>query len=56
MIQGAGWTDGLAIAPLRRTLGEGRVIEFHVRDGRVRYAVGIGAAREINVVRRLIER
>jgi NADPH-dependent 2,4-dienoyl-CoA reductase/sulfur reductase-like enzyme len=56
MIQGAGWTDGLAIAPLRRTLGEGRVIEFHVRDGRVRYAVGIGVAREINIVRRLIER
>jgi 3-phenylpropionate/trans-cinnamate dioxygenase ferredoxin reductase subunit len=56
MIQGAGWTDGLAIAPARRTLGEGRAIEFHVRDGRVRYAVGIGAARDINVVRRLIER
>ena len=56
MIQGAGWTDGLAIAPLRRTLGEGRAIEFHVCDGRVRYAVGIGAAREINIVRRLIER
>jgi hypothetical protein len=27
-----------------------------VRDGRVRHAVGIGAAREINAVRRLIER
>jgi 3-phenylpropionate/trans-cinnamate dioxygenase ferredoxin reductase subunit len=56
MIESAGWTNGLAIAPLRRTLGEGCVIEFYVRDGRVRHAVGIGAAREINAVRRLIER
>lgn len=56
MIQGAGWSDGLVIPALRRTLGENRAIEFHVRDGRVRYAVGIGASREINVTRRLIER
>ena len=56
MIQGAGWPDGLAIPPLRRTLGERRVIEFHVRDGKVRYAVGIGMSREINLARRLIER
>jgi NADPH-dependent 2,4-dienoyl-CoA reductase/sulfur reductase-like enzyme len=56
MIQGAGWSDGLGLPCLRRTLGENCAIEFHVRDGRVRYAVGIGAAREINVTRRLIER
>lgn len=56
MIQGAGWPDGLVLPPLRRLLGEGRLIEFHVRDGRVRYAVGIGVSREINIVRRLIER
>jgi len=56
MIQGAGWPDGLALPCLRRTLGENRVIEFHVGEGRVRYAVAIGAAREINITRRLIER
>ena len=56
MLQGAGWPDGLVLPPLRRVLGEGRVLEFHVLDGRVRYAVGIGVAREINIVRRLIER
>lgn len=56
MLQGVGWSDGLALPPLRRTLGEGRVIEFHVHDGKVRYAVGIGVSREINIVRRLIER
>ena len=53
-IQGAGWSDGLAQPCLRRTLGDNRVIEFHLRDGRVRYAVAIGAAREINITRRLI--
>jgi NADPH-dependent 2,4-dienoyl-CoA reductase/sulfur reductase-like enzyme len=56
VIQGAGWSDGLALPCLRRTLDENRVIEFHVRDGRLRYAVAIGAAREINITRRLIER
>jgi NADPH-dependent 2,4-dienoyl-CoA reductase/sulfur reductase-like enzyme len=56
MLQGAGWPDGLVLPPLRRILGEGRLLEFHVRDGRVRYAVGIGVAREINIVRRLVER
>ena len=50
-------TCALPILPcLRRTLGDNRVIEFHLRDGRVRYAVAIGAAREINITRRLIER
>ena len=56
MIQGAGWPDGLTISPVRRTLGEGRVVEFHMHDGKVRYAVGIGVSREINIIRRLIEK
>jgi 3-phenylpropionate/trans-cinnamate dioxygenase ferredoxin reductase subunit len=55
-IQGVGWPDGLALPPLRRSAGEGRLIEFHVRDGRVRYAVAVGMPREIGIVRRLIER
>lgn len=55
-IQGVGWTDGLASAPLRRVVNDSSLIEFHVRDGRIRYAIGVGMSREINIVRRLIER
>ncbi|MBS0220458.1 MAG: FAD-dependent oxidoreductase [Proteobacteria bacterium] len=55
-IQAVGWTDGLASPPLRRSVGDDRLIEFHVRDGRVRYAIAVGMGREMGIVRRMIER
>lgn len=56
MIQGAGWPDGLASRAVRRVLGADCLLEFHLRDGKVRYATGLGAARDINIARRLIAR
>lgn len=55
-LQGVGWPDGLGAAPIRRIADGGRLIEFHLRDGCVRYATGVGMPREIGIVRRLIER
>lgn len=55
-IQGVGWSDGLAYPPLRRVIDDNRMVEFHTVDNRVRYAVGIGASRELSIARRLIER
>jgi NADPH-dependent 2,4-dienoyl-CoA reductase/sulfur reductase-like enzyme len=55
-LQGVGWPDGLAAPVIRRSLGADRFLDFHLLDGRLRYAVGIGAGREIAIARRLIER
>lgn len=55
-LQGVGWPDGVAIPSITRTFGTGGQIDFHVAGGCLRYAVGIGAAREIAVARRLIDR
>ncbi|MEQ9642115.1 MAG: FAD-dependent oxidoreductase [Alphaproteobacteria bacterium] len=55
-LQGVGWADGLETPAVRRALAKDGAIEFHLRDGQVRYAVGIGASREIAIAKRLIER
>lgn len=55
-IQGVGWPDGLGVAPVRRIADGARLIEFHLRDECIRYAVGLGVPRELGIVRRLIER
>ena len=41
---------------MHRPLGDGRVLIFDVIDGRLAYAMGINAQREIAMARRLIER
>jgi len=41
---------------VRRTLDGDRVLVFEVIDGRITYAVGINAQRDLAAVRRLIER
>lgn len=54
-IQGVGW-DARGAAPVSRPLeGKGALV-LHVRDGRLVYAMGINAQREIAAARRLIER
>jgi NADPH-dependent 2,4-dienoyl-CoA reductase/sulfur reductase-like enzyme len=54
-IQGVGWA-----APggtrVRRPLGGDNAIVFEMNDGRVTYAMGINAQRDLSAVRRLIER
>jgi NADPH-dependent 2,4-dienoyl-CoA reductase/sulfur reductase-like enzyme len=56
MLQGVGWPDGLAGSPLRRSLDANQAMEFYLSDGQLRYAVGVGMAREFAAARRLIER
>jgi NADPH-dependent 2,4-dienoyl-CoA reductase/sulfur reductase-like enzyme len=54
-VQGVGW--GLWGAhPVSRSLAANSALVFHVRDGRVVYAMGINAQRDIATARRLIER
>jgi NADPH-dependent 2,4-dienoyl-CoA reductase/sulfur reductase-like enzyme len=54
-LQGVGWPHSLA-QRVRRQLPGGGTLVFEVFDGRLVYAMGINAQREIAVVRRLIER
>jgi 3-phenylpropionate/trans-cinnamate dioxygenase ferredoxin reductase component len=53
-IQGAGWPSPNPDQRVRRQ--GGNHITFELKDGHVRYALGINAQRDMAVVRRLIER
>jgi NADPH-dependent 2,4-dienoyl-CoA reductase/sulfur reductase-like enzyme len=54
-IQGVGWTTPGSTL-VHRPLGGDRLLVFEISDGRVVYAMGINAQRDLAVVRRLIER
>ena len=54
-IQGVGWPTA-GSTRVRRPLDGDRVLIFEVIDGRIAYAVGISAQRDLAAVRRLIER
>ncbi len=54
-IQGAGWPSPSPDQRVRRRHGANQ-ITFELKDGHIRYALGINAQREMAVVRRLIER
>ena len=54
-IQGAGWPSVSPDQRVQRRHGANQ-ITFELKDGRIRYALGINAQREMAVVRRLIER
>jgi len=54
-IQGVGW-PAPGSARVHRPLGGGRVLIFDVIDGRLAYAMGINAQRDLAMARRLIER
>jgi len=54
-IQGVGWPASGG-ARVHRLLGNGRVLIFDVIDGRLAYAMGINAQRDLAMARRLIER
>lgn len=54
-IQGVGWqVDGAR--RVRRPLGERRALMFEIADGRLMYAMGISAQKDLMAARRLIER
>ena len=55
-IQGVGSVQASAGDPVRRLHGERKLIHFHMADDRIHYAVGIGAAKEMALARRIIER
>lgn len=54
-IQGVGWGAAGALAIKRPLPGNGALV-FQVRDGRLVYAMGINAQRDVAAARRLIER
>lgn len=54
-IQGVGWAPGGATR-VRRQLANGGMVVFHIAEGRLVYASGINAQREMATARRLIER
>lgn len=54
-IQGVGW-PGQTGERVRRPLAANGAIIFEVRDGRLTYAMGINAQRDLAAARRLIER
>jgi hypothetical protein len=54
-IQGVGWPVQGSIR-VRRPLGGDRLLMFEIGEGRVTYAMGINAQRDLASVRRLIER
>jgi 3-phenylpropionate/trans-cinnamate dioxygenase ferredoxin reductase component len=54
-IQGVGWPV-LGSTRVHRRLGDEGVLVFDVSDGRLTYAMGINAQRDLGVARRLIER
>jgi 3-phenylpropionate/trans-cinnamate dioxygenase ferredoxin reductase component len=54
-IQGIGWpVEGRS--RIRRRLQGGKALVFEVHDGRITYAMGINAQRDLSIVRRMIER
>lgn len=54
-IQGVGWAVR-GSTRVRRPLGGDQAIVFELSDGRLTYAMGINAQRDLGAVRRLIER
>jgi NADPH-dependent 2,4-dienoyl-CoA reductase/sulfur reductase-like enzyme len=54
-IQGVGWPDPAA-QKVRRPLPGKSMLLIEVRDGVVRYALGVNAQRDLAGIRRLIER
>jgi NADPH-dependent 2,4-dienoyl-CoA reductase/sulfur reductase-like enzyme len=54
-LQGVGW-PAPGGARVHRPLGDSRVLIFDVIDGRLAYATGINAQRDLAMARRLIER
>jgi NADPH-dependent 2,4-dienoyl-CoA reductase/sulfur reductase-like enzyme len=54
-IQGVGW-PAAGTTRVSRPLGNDRMLTFDVIDGRLAYAMGINAQRDIAIARRLIER
>ena len=54
-IQGVGWA-GQGSTRLHRPLGGDNLLVFEISDGRLAYAMGINAQRDLAIVRRLIER
>lgn len=54
-IQGVGWPDARSSA-VHRHLGGDHTLVFDVSDGRLVYAMGISAQRDLAAARRLIER
>ena len=55
-LQGVGWSDGCISPVALRELEHGRMIEFYMNNDCLRYAVGIGAGRDLAIAKRLIER
>jgi 3-phenylpropionate/trans-cinnamate dioxygenase ferredoxin reductase component len=54
-IQGVGWT-AQGSTRVHRPLGGDNLLVFEISDGRLAYAMGINAQRDLATVRRLIER
>jgi hypothetical protein len=54
-IQGIGWPMQGSVR-VHRPLGGDNLLVFEITDGRVTYAMGINAQRDVAAVRRLIER
>ena len=54
-IQGVGWPAAETVR-VQRPLDGTRLLVFDVKDGRLAYAMGINAQRDIAIARRLIER
>jgi NADPH-dependent 2,4-dienoyl-CoA reductase/sulfur reductase-like enzyme len=54
-VQGVGWPEG-GSTRVQRPLDGSRLLVFDVKDGRLTYAMGINAQRDIAMARRLIER
>ena len=54
-IQGVGWPS-IGVTRVRRPLPGNKALVFEVCDGRVTYAMGINAQRDLSITRRLIER
>jgi 3-phenylpropionate/trans-cinnamate dioxygenase ferredoxin reductase subunit len=55
-IQGAGWPLAQPGARVRRPIGADATLLFELDGGRLAYALGVNAQRDIAVARRLIER
>jgi NADPH-dependent 2,4-dienoyl-CoA reductase/sulfur reductase-like enzyme len=55
-IQGIGWPLPQPSARVRRTIGPNATVLFELDGGRIAYAIGINAQRDIATTRRLIER
>lgn len=54
-IQGIGWPNPQAV-PVRRPLSGSSALSFEIQDGRLAYALGVNAQRDLAAARRLIER